>query len=316
MDIGYLIFIAPLLLGVLVDRIFGDPAGLPHPIVGFGNLISAGEKRFNRGYHRVGKGAVWALALIAVTFTATYGLMRGAGAIYPAVWCIVGAVCIFFGLAGKTLEEEVRMVFQAVDRSLKEGRTQVARIVGRDTSGLSAQQIRTAALETLAENLGDGVIAPLFWYMLLGVPGIMAYKMINTLDSMIGYKNERYRLFGRWAARIDDAANYIPARLTAGLMITASGRFSLLRFVVRYGKCHSSPNSGYPEAALAGILDCRFGGPNSYFGQTVEKPYIGNTERKLTDEDMRRAIRINRRSEGLMVVIVCIVKWFIYQWIV
>ena len=316
MDIGYLIFIAPLLLGVLADRIFGDPAGLPHPVVGFGNLISVGEKRFNRENHRTGKGALLTFVLIAVTFTAACWLMRGAAEIHPAVWGVVGAVCVFFGLAGKTLEDEVRMVFEAVDRSVEAGRTQVARIVGRDTSELSAQQVRTAALETLAENLSDGVIAPLFWYMLLGVPGMLAYKMINTLDSMIGYKNDRYRQFGRWAARIDDAANYIPARLTAGLMVAASGRFSLLRFVGRYGKCHASPNSGYPEAALAGILDCRFGGPNSYFGKTVEKPYIGKTERELTEQDMRRAIRINRLAEGLMVAIVLTAKWFIYKWIV
>ena len=135
---------------------------------------------------------------------------------------------IFYCLAGTTLVREVCEVFKAVDRSLEEGRKQVARIVGRDTSGLSAQEVRTAALETLAENLSDGVIAPLFWYALLGVPGMFAYKMVNTLDSMIGYKNERYRRFGCFAAHLDDAANYIPARLTAFLMVVASGRFSLL----------------------------------------------------------------------------------------
>ena len=151
------------------------------------------------------------------------------------------------------------MVFEAVDRSLDEGRRQVGRIVGRDTSALSAQEVRTAALETLAENLSDGVIAPLFWYAVLGVPGMMAYKMVNTLDSMIGYRNERYRQFGCIAARIDDVANYIPARLTALLMIIVSGRLSLFRFVGKYGSRHASPNSGYPEAALAGILNCRFG---------------------------------------------------------
>ena len=146
------------------------------------------------------------------------------------------------------------MVFEAVDRSLEEGRKQVARIVGRDTSELSAQEVRTAALETLAENLSDGVIAPLFWYILLGVPGMLAYKMVNTLDSMIGYRNERYRDFGCFAARLDDVANYIPARLTAFLMILAfprGGFWNLLKFVGMYGNQHASPNSGYPEAALA-----------------------------------------------------------------
>jgi adenosylcobinamide-phosphate synthase (EC 6.3.1.10) len=195
-------------------------------------------------------------------------------------------------------------VFEAVDCSLEKGRTQVARIVGRDTSGLSAQEVRTAALETLAENLSDGVVAPLFWYLLLGVPGMMAYKMVNTLDSMIGYHNDRYLLFGRVAARVDDAANYIPARLTAFLMVLASGRLSLLTFVKRFGREHASPNSGYPEAALAGILDCRFGGPHRYFGQLFVKPYIGENERLLSTADMSTGITVNRRTEVMMIVLV------------
>lgn len=180
----------------------------------------------------------------------------------------------------------------------------MARIVGRDTASLSTQEIRTAALETLAENLSDGVIAPLFWYMLLGVPGMVAYKMINTLDSMTGYRNARFREYGRWAAKIDDIANYLPARITSFLMVMASCRISLLSFVRRYGRCHASPNSGYPEAALAGILDCRFGGPHDYFGECVDKPYIGDNPRPLTTADMSTAIRINRIAELLMLIIV------------
>ena len=187
------------------------------------------------------------------------------------------------------------MVFEAVDRSLEEGRKQVTRIVGRDTAALSAQEVRTAALETLSENLSDGVVAPMFWYMWLGLPGMMAYKMINTLDSMIGYKTARYFLFGRIAAKIDDVANYIPARLTAWLMILVSGKLHLFSFVRRYGRQHASPNSGYPEAALAGILNCRFGGTHDYFGESISKPYIGHNERELATADMQIAIRINRR---------------------
>ena len=178
----------------------------------------------------------------------------------------------------------------------------MARLVGRDTSELSAQEVRTAALETLAENLSDGVIAPLFWLALLGTPGMLAYKMVNTLDSMIGYRTERYKDFGCWAARIDDVANYIPARLTALLMVMASGRISLLWFVHHYGRNHASPNSGYPEAALAGILDCRFGGPHRYFGQLFDKPYIGDNDRPLTTADMKIAIRINLFAETIMVL--------------
>lgn len=210
---------------------------------------------------------------------------------------------IFYCLAGTTLIREVRMVFRAVDESLEAGRRQVARIVGRDTSELSAQEIRTAALETLAENLSDGVVAPLFWYALLGVPGMLAYKMVNTLDSMIGYKTERYRLFGRVAARIDDAANYIPARITAFLMVLVSGKPRRMSFVMHYGPEHASPNSGYPEAALAGILDCRFGGPHNYFGEYFHKPYIGERHRDFVYADVRRSIAVNRRVETISVIL-------------
>ena len=210
---------------------------------------------------------------------------------------------MFYCLAGTTLIREVREVFLALDRSLDAGRKQVARIVGRDTSELSAQEVRTAALETLAENLSDGVIAPLFWFALLGTPGMLAYKMVNTLDSMIGYKTERYRDFGCWAAHIDDIANYIPARLTALLMVLAAGKPQLATFVWKNGRKHASPNSGYPEAALAGILDCRFGGPHHYFGQLFDKPYIGSNDRPLTTADMRTAIRVNRTAEILMVLL-------------
>ena len=224
-------------------------------------------------------------------------------------------VVVFYCLAGTTLIREVRAVFLALDRSLEEGRKQVARIVGRDTSELSAQEVRTAALETLAENLSDGVIAPLFWFAILGTPGMLAYKMINTLDSMIGYKTERYKDFGCWAAHIDDIANYIPARLTALLMIGGYWLLAisnwpkaksqkLIAFVRKFGRCHASPNSGYPEAALAGILDCRFGGPHYYFGQLFDKPFIGTNERPLTTEDMKTAVRVNRTAEVLMVLLV------------
>ena len=214
---------------------------------------------------------------------------------------MVSAVGVFYCLAGKTLADEVRMVFVAADRSVEDGRKQVARIVGRDTATLTGREVRTAALETLSENLSDGVIAPLFWYLVLGLPGMLAYKMVNTLDSMIGYKNERYRDFGCFAAHADDVANYLPARLTALLMVVASGRLSLVNFVRKYGNKHASPNSGFPESALAGILDCRFGGPHDYFGETVYKPFIGEHERTLTTADMRLAIRINRRAEGMMI---------------
>ena len=295
-----LLMILPLLLGWLLDFVFGDPSRLPHPVVWFGKMISWGEHRLNHGAHRMLKGAVVALALILMVFFVVWGLKR----LVPnmVLWLILDTIIIFYCLAGTTLIREVREVFLALDRSLDEGRQQVARIVGRDTSQLSAQEVRTAALETLAENLSDGVIAPLFWFALLGTPGMLAYKMVNTLDSMIGYRTERYKDFGCWAAHIDDVANYIPARLTALLMVIASGKLTLLKFVWKNGRRHASPNSGYPEAALADILNCRFGGPHYYFGELFDKPYIGENDRPLTTADMHTAVRINRLSELLMLM--------------
>lgn len=288
--------------GWILDRLLGDPTCLPHPVVGFGKAISFFEKRLNRGKGRRIKGAFTAFILIITTFVASYMILSWLS-VYPYVYIVVSTIIVFFCLAGKTLEKEVTETFKACEKSLEDGRKQVARIVGRDTKSLSDQEVKAAALETLSENLSDGVIAPLFWYAVLGVPGILTYKMINTLDSMIGYRNERYLQFGTFAARIDDIANYIPARLTAFIMLLVSGRLNLTRFVMKYGRAHLSPNSGYPEAALAGILNCRFGGPHDYFGQTVYKPYIGKNERAFTFNDVKSAVWINRKSEFLMLLI-------------
>ena len=321
-----------LFIGWLLDLWLGDPAWLPHPVVGFGKMIAYGEHRLNKGSHRMLKGGMLAIGLILLVFGFVW-MLRTVLSVFalfifdgthqqvyqlPVFLWLFDVIAIFYCLAGTTLIREVREVFRAVDRSLEDGRRQVARIVGRDTSELSAQEIRTAALETLAENLSDGVIAPLFWLAVGGVPGMVAYKMVNTLDSMIGYRTERYKDFGCWAARIDDIANYIPARLTALLMIIGYWLLAigsrpkaktpkLIAFVRRYGRNHASPNSGYPEAALAGILDCRFGGPHYYFGELFDKPYIGENARELTTADMQRAVRVNRIAEVLAVIIVMII---------
>ena len=297
----------PLAGGFLLDKILGDPLWLPHPVVGFGKLISRCERRGNQGAHRRRNGAWTAIGLVVLTFLVSKGLLEAAALLHPWVKIALSVVAVFYCLAGKTLIDEVRMVFEAADTSLEAGRKQVARIVGRDTSSLTDQEVRTAALETLAENLSDGVIAPLFWYFLLGVPGMLAYKMVNTLDSMIGYRNARYKDFGCWAARMDDVANYLPARLTALLIVLVSGRWSLLKFVAHYGRMHASPNSGYPESAMAGILDCRFGGPNIYHGMLVEKPYIGTNDRELSIRDYKRAARINQSVCLITVILICLV---------
>ncbi|RHJ78257.1 adenosylcobinamide-phosphate synthase CbiB [Parabacteroides sp. AM08-6] len=308
----YMIKAIPFLGGWLADRLLGDPEGGPHPIIAFGKIISCGEKKLNSGNNRAVKGALFAIILVVGVYLICQNILLWANMLHPNLYAVLLGIGVFYCLAGKTLIKEVKAVFKAVEHSTEEGRKQVGRIVGRDTSHLSPQEIRAAALETLAENLSDGVIAPMFWFVLLGLPGMMAYKMINTLDSMIGYKNDRYLEFGQIAARIDDLANYIPARLTAWMMLAVSGNLDKLKFVKHFGPEHASPNSGYPEAALAAILDCRFGGTHDYFGKPVEKPYIGTNERIFTTEDMITAIKINSNTELAMGLLVCLLSIFIH----
>ena len=307
--------ILALFVGFFLDQIAGDPSRLPHPVVGFGKAISFFERKLNRAKFRILKGAFTTILLVSGTFLISHYTIKFLND--KALWAsfLLQGLIVFYCLAGLTLRREVKWVFEALGRSTDEGRRQLARIVGRDTQQLNPQQIRTAALETLAENLSDGVVAPLFWFAILGAPGMLAYKMINTLDSMIGYKNERFLHFGRFAARLDDVANYLPARLTALLMLMVAGKLKLTKAVFREGKNHSSPNSGYPEAALALLLQCRFGGPSNYFGKPVEKPYIGSSPREITHDDMYTSIAINHKTEWAMLITTILILVSIYLFI-
>jgi len=293
------LFKNPLLIGFLLDTLIGDPYKLPHPIRWFGNFIAFGERRFNNGSNRKLKGALMAVVLI---FSVWATLFFGLKLIEPfeTATLIVSSILVFYGLANHTLIAEALKVERKLsNEGLEAGRKQLSFIVGRDTSSLNENQIRTAVLETLAENLSDGVVAPLFFYALGGIPLMFAYKMVNTLDSMIGYKSDRYKDFGWFAARTDDWANLIPARLTALLLVLVTFSFRGAKFVFKYGRKHASPNSGYPESALAGILNVRFGGPNVYHGQLVAKPYIGTNARNILKQDLYKACIIN----GLVAIV-------------
>lgn len=307
-----LVCVLPLAVGALLDALLGDPLWLPHPVVGFGKWISFWERRLNRGKHRMAKGAVLALASVALVFLSAcivcvLPFRLGLDRLWSDfVYIAVCSVLVFYCLAFRTLCREVRTVFTASERGVGEARRQLSRIVGRDTSELSVQECRTAALETLAENLSDGVIAPLFWYVVAGAPGMLAYKMVNTLDSMIGYRTPRYRSFGCWAARIDDIANFIPARITALILVLVCSdrhKVRLLRFVLRYAGCHLSPNSGWPEAAMAGIADCRFGGTHTYFGEAVYKPFIGENPRQLSSGDVVPCMAVCTRAVAVSLAV-------------
>jgi adenosylcobinamide-phosphate synthase len=303
-----LLSIYALLIGFTLDCLLGDPLWLPHPIRLFGNSIAFITEKLNRGNNRKWKGAAMAFLLIAVTF----GLLEMVFGLFKTnewVSLILGSVGVFYGLANRSLIYESYKVIKALkNKGLEAGREQLGYIVGRETRNLNGQQIRTAVLETLAENLSDGVIAPLFFYALGGVPAMLAYKMANTLDSMIGYKSEQFRQFGWFAARFDDVINFIPARITALLMVFLSFSWRGLAYIFRYGHQHSSPNAGYPEAALAGILDCRFGGPNVYHGQLVEKPYIGKNNRKITNRDFYKTCVLNFFTCLTMIGLICIIR--------
>ncbi|PTN04807.1 adenosylcobinamide-phosphate synthase CbiB [Mangrovibacterium marinum] len=295
------LLILPLLIGFAVDCLLGDPRWLPHPIRLFGWLIAWFEKRFNQGNHRKLKGALTSVLLVGGTWLLLF-LLFGWLKSFPTIYLMIASAGVFFGLANRSLIYESWLVIRALQRDgLEAGRKQLSYIVGRDTTKLNEQQIRTAVLETMAENLSDGVIAPLFFYALGGVPGLFAFKMASTLDSMIAYKSERFKSYGCFAARLDDLLNLIPARLTALLMVLVSLSWSGLTHIFRYGHQHASPNAGYPESALAGILKCRFGGPNVYHGKMVEKPYIGHHQKQITTRDFWMAAYVNTATAVVMV---------------
>ncbi|MCG8409766.1 MAG: adenosylcobinamide-phosphate synthase CbiB [Bacteroidales bacterium] len=300
--------INPLVIGFLLDSVFGDPYFLPHPIKLFGKLIGIGERYLNKGKNKQLKGALLSFGLIML-IVSFLGLLFWWLKRFSTTTMVVESIFVFFGIANKSLVVECLKVEKALKTNgIKAGRKQLSMIVGRDTKNLNAHEIRIATLETLSENLSDGVIAPLFYYAIGGIPLMFAYKMVNTLDSMIGYKNDRFIDFGRVAAKTDDVFNYIPARLTAFLMamLTLSARAFV--FVFKFGNKHSSPNAGYPEAALAGILDCQFGGPNCYNGKIVDKPFIGKNKRAISGAELKKACMINIIVSASFVVLLLLIQ--------
>ena len=260
---------AVLLAALAIDWLVGEPDILwrrvPHPVVLFGRAISFMDKRLNRrrgvtGKSRQARGILAIVILVVLAAKVGLGLSFGG----PVVACIILAVL----LAARSLDEHIRAVATAMGEGIGAARTAVGMIVGRETKSMKKGDIARAAIETGAENLSDGVIAPALWFLVGGLPGLLAYKMVNTADSMIGYRNAKYRTFGCGAARIDDAMNLIPARLTALLICgaaTLNGRGSAaLGTMMRDGRHHASPNAGWPEAAMAGAINVWLAGPRRY----------------------------------------------------
>ena len=292
--------------GLIMDSLVGDPYWMPHPIRVFGNSISLVEKILNKNKNRKIKGAVAWIILVSITFIVFFLLDKFLLS-YPIVWAVFTSLFVFWGLSSRCLiVEGVKVEQFLMNGDLEGARKQLSMIVGRDTSQLSETKIRSAVIETLAENLSDGVIAPLLFFAIGGVPFMMMYKMINTLDSMVGYKNDRYMKFGYVSAKMDDVANFIPARLTALFIVIVSVSVRALKFIFKYGNSHSSPNAGYPESAMAGVLDIRLGGASNYFGKMVEKPYIGYNDRELLHKDVVNTCLVNAKVSFLAYIVLLI----------
>ncbi len=298
------------LLAYLVDLTVGDPPCLPHPVVLLGRLISFLESLLyspdkNRG---LAGGAVMAAAVVALSYGATAALVVILYKVHP--WLAVAAEIwlISTTLAARGLARAAADVFRPLaDNDLELARRMAGRIVGRETASMDSREVTRATVETVAENTVDGVIAPLFYAVIGGAPLAMAYKAVNTLDSMVGYRNERYRYFGFFSARLDDGANFLPARI-GGLMLLAAawitGRRAggALRAVVRDAGRHPSPNSGIPEAAVAGALGVRLGGVNVYGGRESFRHYLGDEIHPLATDHIRQAVDLMYMSSFLMAV--------------
>lgn len=295
---------------VILDWLLGDPRWFPHPVVFIGRLIAYLEVRLRRTVRSELFGGLLLLVLtVGITAVAASLLLQVAYAIYPYLGIFVAVILSWSCLAARSLHLESGLVAQElVDGDLGSARKQLSYIVGRDTDNLTEAEIWRGNVETVAENSSDGVIAPLLFLMLGGPVLGLAYKAVNTLDSMVGYKNEKYLLFGRASARFDDLLNFIPARLTGIFMVIVSPFMRLnmnasWQIMRRDGRNHSSPNSGIPEAAAAGALGVQLGGTNYYFGKPVEKPTIGDPFHPVDRQTWQGAVRLMYGAEALLLLV-------------
>ncbi len=306
-------------LAFALDAVLGDPRWLPHPVVAMGRAISWAEPRLRAAFPdspagRRRAGRVLAAGLPAISFCLVWAVLALLGAISPAARFAAEVYLCYQLLAACELRRQSLAVVHALRAGgLVAARRAVGMIVGRDTSVLDAAGCIRAAVETVAENASDGVVAPLLYMMVGGAPLAAAYKAVNTLDSMLGYKNERYIDFGRASARLDDAANWIPARATALCMVAAAplagldaaGAFRVWR---RDRAAHLSPNAGQPESAAAGALGVRLNGPGVYGGVLVQKPYVGEAARQIEPDDIARVCRLMYAASILALAAAAVIR--------
>jgi adenosylcobinamide-phosphate synthase len=278
------------LMAFLVDKIFGEFRFIPHPVVLMGNYIKWFEKKFYK--ESVFSGAMLIISLLVIVYFIVMIVLILTTA--PIVLGIIASS----GIASNMLYKSVKDVIES-----DEPKKAISMLVSRDTENLNQSDINKAAIETYAENLSDGVIAPLFYLLFFGLGGLFIYKAINTLDSMVGYRNERYEKFGKFSAKLDDIANYIPARITALLIaFLFFSRESFITAFFKYAYLHESPNAGYPISAMGGAIGVKLGGPTSYFGKIKDKPFLSDGKEVIEKEDVKTALSLHVRLDILIIL--------------
>lgn len=310
-----------LTIGFILDLLIGDPNNPFHPVRGIGLLASKLETIFRKLLKNSLKIAgliVWMITIV-LTFAITYGIIFVCMKINKYLGIIVQGIIIYFCISAKGLVVEGYKVIKYLNEgNIEKSRKQLSYIVGRDTESLDSKGITRAVIETIAENMSDGVIAPILFAGIFGAAGSMAYKAVNTMDSMFGYKNEKYIKFGYFPAKLDDLFNYIPARVT-GILIIISSFFlkrdykNSFKIYKRDRYNHTSPNSAHPEAAMAGALDIQLGGANYYFGKIVEKPVIGDKIKEIEINDVKKTAEILYLSAVMGFILMVIIKFIIYR---
>ena len=307
-----LIFFIKIWIAYVLDLIFGDPQNVIHPVQVIGKTISAGEKVLLRKKYKFLAGAVLNIFTVSITYTLMYLISKS---VKISVFFMIIEIYLMYTIFSiNSLAREGNRVY----RILKEGDIEKARkdlsyLVSRDTEMMDEKMIIRSTMETISENTVDGIVAPMFYMFLGGMPLAMAYKAINTLDSMVGYKNEKYMEFGKFSAKVDDVANFIPARITGILIVLASMILGYdyknsLKIFIRDRKNHSSPNSAHSEASVAGALRVQFGGKVSYFGKEIDKPTIGDKTKEFELEDIRKNIRIMYVTSFLSLVMFSVIS--------
>ena len=272
------------ILAYLIDRIFGEFKFIKHPIISIGELISYFENKFYKD--SILRGAMLVLFVLSVVSFLSFAISAYLNFLPLVLDVVITSLIASVFIAHKMLYDSVEDILHTGDK-----KTAISMLVSRDTQEMSESDIYKAAIETYAENLSDGVIAPIFYLILFGLPGIIIYKAINTMDSMVGYKNERYEKYGKVAARLDDIMNFIPSRITAILIMILSSQKNIFAFY-KDGKKHESPNAGHPITAMALAINIKLGGDTYYFGKLKQKPYFGNGKENITKGDLENALRI------------------------